>query len=162
MENYVIFVIITMSSVFGVITFTNLAFAAEDINIDSTQYIENVSDLLKSVSSEYKAGNFNYAEELAKTAYLDNFEYVESDLVKNGAGELKEEIEQMMRVELLAMIKNRASQEEIDTKIMAIDNKLTEAYAKVPEFPLGATLVLTSLVGAIIAITKLKGIKLVN
>ena len=51
--------------------------------------------------------------------------------VANGDGELKEEIEDMMRIELRDMIKNKASQQEIDAKIAAIDAKLTGAYAKV-------------------------------
>jgi hypothetical protein len=96
----------------------------------SVKYIENAAQLLNQVSAEYKKGNFTGAGELAIRAYLDNFEYVEPDLEKHGAKDLKEQIEDMMRVELRDMIKNKVSQDELDSQINATDLKLDEAMRK--------------------------------
>jgi hypothetical protein len=97
----------------------------------SKQYIENTKRLLQQVSLEYKDGNHTAAEELATTAYLDNFEFVEIDLVKHNAKALSDQIEQMMRVQLREMIKTQVSQDKIDSQIKAIDSKLDEALIKV-------------------------------
>ena len=96
----------------------------------SDKHIGITRQLLHQVSVEYKKGNFTAAGELAIRAYLDNFEYVEQDLEKHGAKDLKEQIEQMMRVELRDMIKSGVSQDQLDSKINAIDLKLTEAMRK--------------------------------
>ena len=96
----------------------------------SDKHIEITRQLLHQVSVEYKKGNFTAAGELAIRAYLDNFEYVEQDLEKHGAKDLKEQIEQMMRVELRDMIKSGVSQDQLDSQINAIDLKLTEAMRK--------------------------------
>ncbi|MGH9910598.1 MAG: PEFG-CTERM sorting domain-containing protein, partial [Nitrososphaerales archaeon] len=125
--------------------------------ITSQQYVENARQLLKQVSVEYKNGNFTGADKLAVFAYLENFEYVESDLAKNGAEDLMGQIEQMMRVELRDMIKNRVTQDKLDSHIDAIDAKLKEAYVVVPEFPVGLTVALASIVGAVVALTRIKG-----
>ena len=96
----------------------------------SDKHIGITRQLLHQVSVEYKKGNFTAAGELAIRAYLDNFEYVEQDLEKHGAKDLKEQIEQMMRVELRDMIKSGVSQDQLDSQINAIDLKLTEAMRK--------------------------------
>ena len=96
----------------------------------SDKHIEITDSLLHQVSVEYKKGNFTAAGELAIRAYLDNFEYVEQDIEKHGAKDLKEQIEQMMRVELRDMIKTGVSQDQLDSQINAIDLKLTEAMRK--------------------------------
>lgn len=151
------FVFLSMIFIAIIVT-TGFAFAEE--NKDLTTYIENARELLKQASSEYQAGNYERADELVKEAYLDNFEYVEVPLEKNGAGELKEDIEESMRLDLRDMIKNRASQDDIDAKILEIDDKLSDAYAKVPEFPFGVMLSLVSMIGIIVAVTRIRGYKL--
>jgi hypothetical protein len=113
----------------GYITlFTTTSNITEDNSSD--KHIEITRQLLHQVSVEYKKGNFTAAGELAIRAYLDNFEYVEQDLEKHGAKDLKEQIEQMMRVELRDMIKSGVSQDQLDSQINAIDLKLTEAMRK--------------------------------
>ncbi len=109
--------------------------------VSTVQYIQNVKDLLKQLSVEYKNGNFTGAEMLATTAYLDHFEHVEIELVRHNATDLKVETEQMLRVELRDMIKNRASAEQIDNHIGSINAKLDQAVTIVPEFPFGITAV---------------------
>ena len=102
---------------------------ATSIGIDTgyIKYIETAKQLLNQTSLEYKKGNSTGAEELATRAYLDNFEYIEPILEKHGAANLKEQIEQMMRVQLRNMIKDKASQEQIDSQINKIYLKLSEA-----------------------------------
>ena len=90
-------------------------------------YLQNARNLLNQTSVEYKNSNYTGAEELAIVAYLDNFEYVESELEKKGSHSLVQEIEHMMREELRDLIKNKANQTELDMHINATDAKLLEA-----------------------------------
>jgi hypothetical protein len=123
----------------------------------SADYIQNAQGLLKQVSAQYKNGSYAKAEELAGTPYLDNFEYAEADLQKHGQSELVSEIEKMMVTDLRGMIKNRASQEQIDSQISAIEAKLTQAIAVVPEFPVRAPVIVISvLVGSVIEFARMR------
>jgi hypothetical protein len=118
--------------------------------VSTLQYIQNVRDLLKQVSVEYKKGNFTGAEQLATTAYLDNFEHVEIELVRYNATDLKEETEQMLRVELREMIKNHVTSEQVDNHISSINAKLDQAVTVVPEFPIGIAAVAMASVMAVV------------
>lgn len=91
------------------------------------EYLQNTRNLLNQSLAEYKNANFTGAEELAITAYLDNFEYVEHQIEKNGSHSLVEDIEHMMREKLRDMIKEKASQTDVDLHINATDAKLVEA-----------------------------------
>ena len=90
-------------------------------------YLQNARNLLNQTSVEYKNSNYTGAEELAIVAYLDNFEYLESELEKKGSHSLMQDIEHMMREELRDLIKNKANQTELDMHINATDAKLLEA-----------------------------------
>jgi hypothetical protein len=50
---------------------------------------------------------------------------------------LKEQTEEMLRVELVGLISDRADSKQIDAKIAEINAKLDEAITVVPEFPAG-------------------------
>jgi parvulin-like peptidyl-prolyl isomerase len=52
---------------------------------------------------------------------------VEVPLVNSGHQQLKEDIEQMMRVQLRDMISQKVSADKLDAHIAAIDAKLDEA-----------------------------------
>ena len=91
------------------------------------EYLQNARNLLNQTSVEYKNSNYTGAEELATVAYLDNFEYVESELDKKGSHNLMQDIEHMMREELRDLIKNKVTQSELDMHISATDAKLLEA-----------------------------------
>jgi len=134
---------------------THIAYA-QQTKKSSTEYIENARILLKQASIEYKNGNYSKAEDIAASAYLDNFEYVESDLQKHGQSKLVSEIEKMMTGDLRGMIKDRVAQNQLDSEIAAIDAKLVQAIAVVPEFPLGTTVIIMSIVvGTFIVFTRL-------
>jgi hypothetical protein len=122
----------------------------EGNEVSTAQYIQNIRDLLMQLSVEYKNGNFTGAEQLATIAYLDNFEHVEIDLVRHNATDLKEETEQMLRVELRDMIKNRVASEQIDNHISTINSKLDQAVTVIPEFPIGVAVVAMASVIALV------------
>ena len=99
-------------------------------NIDpSIVYAETARNLLNQVSTEYKKGNFSGAEELATSAYLDNFEYVEAPLEKKGGSEIMKQLEDMMRKDLREMIKDEVPYEKLLSHINATDTKLDEAIS---------------------------------
>ena len=90
-------------------------------------YLENARNLLNQTSVEYKNGNLTGAEELADTAYLDNFEFVEDVLEEKGSHSFMEDLEHMMREDLRELIKDKADQSDLDMHINATDAKLIEA-----------------------------------
>ena len=90
-------------------------------------YLENARSLLNQSSFEYKNSNYTGAEELATTAYLDNFEHVEEELEKKSSHAFMEDIEHKMREELRNLIKDKVQQSELDVHINATDAKLVEA-----------------------------------
>ena len=90
-------------------------------------YLENARSLLNQSSFEYKNSNYTGAEELATTAYLDNFEHVEEELEKKSSHAFMEDIEHKMREELRDLIKDKAQQSELDIHINATNAKLLEA-----------------------------------
>jgi hypothetical protein len=90
-------------------------------------YLENARSLLNQTSVEYKNSNYTGAEELANTAYLDNFEHVEEELEKKSSHAFMEDIEHKMREELRDLIKDKVQQSELDIHINATDAKLVEA-----------------------------------
>lgn len=94
-------------------------------------YLENARNLLNQTSVEYKNGNFTGAEELADTAYLDNFEHVEDVLEEKGSPSFMEDLEHMMREDLRELIKDKADQSDLDMHINATDIKLAEAIDQV-------------------------------
>jgi hypothetical protein len=123
-------------------------------NVTSLQYIQNVKDLLGRVSQEYRAGNYTGAEALATTAYIDNFEQIEPELVAHNAIDLKEETEQMLRVELVSLIRDRSSPDQVDSKIDEINSRLDHAIAVVPEFPAGLAASLAALATLVVVINR--------
>lgn len=93
----------------------------------SVDYLENARGLLNQSSFEYRNSNYTGAEELATTAYLDNFEHVEEELEKKSSHAFMEDIEHKMREELRDLIKDKVQQSELDVHINATDAKLVEA-----------------------------------
>lgn len=81
---------------------------------------ENLYDVIRQLYaktiSEVQNGNYENAEELAITTYLDNFEYLESDIEKADAS-LLHTMEINMREKLRSMIHQKESSEEIEAFI---------------------------------------------
>ena len=118
-------------------TFTNqflakTTFAIENqtgVNINKldgkyVSIIQTIRSLLEQVSTMYQSGNYQKANQLAITAYLDNYEYLEAPLKKKGYGDLMKEIELLMRVNLRDAIEEKVPQELLDKIIDEINVKL--------------------------------------
>ena len=90
----------------------------------STQeYILNIKSLLNQTVSAYSANDTAKAKELATTAYLDNFEYIEEPIGE----ELSEQGEELLRERLGAQIDSNAPIEEIRQTVNATNQVLDEA-----------------------------------
>ena len=98
----------------------------EDESNKFVDYLQNARDLLNQTSIEFKNSNYTGAEELANTAYLDNFEHVEHELEEKGSPSFMEVLEHMKR-ELGDLIQDKVDQTKLDMHINATDAKLVEA-----------------------------------
>ena len=79
----------------------------EDVSNKFVDYLQNARDLLNHTSIEFKNSNYTGAEELANTAYLDNFEHVEHELEEKGSPSFMEDLGHMMREELRDLIQDK-------------------------------------------------------
>lgn len=103
--------------------------------LDGWGYIDRINELLDEVVTEYEAGNALRAKALAIEAYLDNYEFIESDIAEEDR-ELMEKIEVDMRIELVQMIDQQAASSAIESHVQAIKVDLEQARTVVvPEFP---------------------------
>jgi hypothetical protein len=94
-------------------------------NNDVLSTINNIEKLLDQTSSEYRNGNQDKAFSLATTAYLENYEYVESTIAAKDL-KLMQKIELMLRVDLRSLIQNGASEDDVDAKIDSIKTDLAQ------------------------------------
>ncbi|HYF98582.1 MAG TPA: hypothetical protein VD815_00675 [Candidatus Saccharimonadales bacterium] len=90
------------------------------------EFISVIRGLLDKTLVEYNNQNYTGAEELATTAYLDNYEYVEAPLAEIDRP-LMETTEIMMREELRQMILDQVSIEELQSHIDNINSNLDKA-----------------------------------
>lgn len=105
---------------------------------DGWAYIDRIKGILDQSVEEYEAGNATEARTLARTAYLDNYEYIEGDIAEENKP-LMEKIEQDMRVQLVQMIDDGRPVSEVKSHVEQIKTDLETARAIVtPEFPVAA------------------------
>jgi hypothetical protein len=102
------------------------AYAQEEPDRDPLALIENIRNLLNQSNTEFAKGNTTGASELADTAYLDNYEYLEGPLAEIDE-ELMEETELTIREDLSAAIEEEQSPEVISNMIKEINTSLDEA-----------------------------------
>lgn len=88
--------------------------------------INKIESILDQVSASYKRGDKDTAFSQATSAYLENYEYIESAIAAKDPKQM-EKIESMLRVELRYMIQNEEPIEDIDTKIDSIKEDLDDA-----------------------------------
>lgn len=88
--------------------------------------INKIENILNQVSSSYRSGDKDTAFSQATSAYLENYEYIESAIAAKDLKQM-EKIENMLRVELRSMIQNEDPAEDIDAKIDSIKENLDEA-----------------------------------
>ena len=114
----------TFTASFAQVNNTTSANTTSTDNEQSTQdYISNIRLLLNQTIDAYSANDTEKAKELATTAYLDNFEYLEDPIGE----QLSEEGEELLREQLGAQIDSNASIEEIKQTVNAINKVLDEA-----------------------------------
>lgn len=89
----------------------------------SADYIAKIRGLLIQVISSYEANDKVKAKELATTAYLDNFEFIEGPIGK----ELSDKGESLLREKLRDQIESNASLDEIRQNIADINALLDES-----------------------------------
>ena len=68
-------------------------------------------------------GSYDEARNLAREAYLDNYEFIEADIAEEDR-ELMEEIEIDMRVDLVKMIDDRTPASEVEEHVNMIKTNL--------------------------------------
>ena len=107
---------------------------AEDLSLSAgsesagvnAKYFSNIRTLLTNVMTEVKSGNYKQAEQHAITAYVDNFEYLETPIEKYDP-ELKGTLEIDMRENLRGMINDEKPSQAIEEYVNGILGKLEKA-----------------------------------
>lgn len=112
-------------------------------------YVSTIEELLTKANEEYAAGNKDEALRLATLAYIDNYEHLEWELAPIDE-ELIEDVEWMMREELLGLIRNDAPADQVQNKIDEILVRMDDVVAIIPEFGVLASITLS--IGLIISI----------
>lgn len=122
---------------------------AEDLSLSAgsgsasehARYFSTIRELLANVVTEVNNGNYEQADEHAITAYLDNYEYLETPIEKHDP-ELMLAIEIEMREELREMIRSEEPPAAIEEHINGILTKLDQAeelLANDPSFSQGSS-----------------------
>jgi plastocyanin len=101
-------------------------------NRKPTEIISKIRILLNQSINEYRKQNFTGAQELATSAYLDNFEFIETPLKKRDNA-LENNIEIMLREQLRQYIKDRLPLENIQQLITKIRSNLDKAEKLLPD-----------------------------
>ena len=107
---------------------------AEDLSLSAesesagvnAKYFSNIRTLLTNVMTEVKSGNYKQADQHAITAYVDNFEYLETPIEKYDP-ELKGTLEIEMRENLRGMINDEKPSQAIEEYVNGILGKLEKA-----------------------------------
>ncbi|HJS81511.1 MAG TPA: hypothetical protein VJ742_01615 [Nitrososphaera sp.] len=133
------------------------ASGSTDEGLDGWGYIDKIHELLDQSVAAYQQGSYDEARNLAREAYLDNYEFIEADIAEEDR-ELMEEIEIDMRVDLVQMIDDRKPAAEVEQHVTMIKTNLETARAIVtPEFPF-VILAIAGIMAVMIAMMRFKGI----
>ncbi len=108
------------------ISAAQLGTGTENPDNKSIAIINNIRGLLTQVMEKHKMQNYTEAEESATKAYLDNFEFIESDLAKQDQ-KLMEDTEVLLRQELRQAIKDKKSIDELQILVDKINMNLDNA-----------------------------------
>lgn len=122
------------------------------VEIDILEYFDEIERLLNESKIAYRNGDTKTAFDLATSAYLDNYEFVEGPLGEVDP-ELVLKIEIDMREKLRNMIKNNKSPDKVDAQIDMILVDLAQAKKVIPEFGTIVMLILSIAIISIIGLT---------
>ena len=98
----------------------------ESISTDNEKIYDKIEDLYGQAKIELNNNNYAKADELVTSAYLDNFEFLESDIGKSDHS-LLEKMEVNMRDQIREMIQEKKSPQDI---IVFIDGSILEDLKK--------------------------------
>ena len=93
---------------------------------ESGKIISEIRSLLNQTVQAYNRQNYEEAEALATTAYLEHFEFIEAPLAEKDEV-LMENTEVMLREQLRQLIQNKVSAEELQQHIDKINSNLDKA-----------------------------------
>src|ERR687886_836107 len=113
---------------------SHTALAQEQQKKTPAEIISKIRSLLNQTINEYRNQNFTGAQGLASSAYLDNFEFIETPLDKHDKA-LRNDTEIMLREQLRQMIKDKSPIENIQQLINNIDSNLDKAEALLTNEP---------------------------
>lgn len=92
-----------------------------------SEYISTIRSLLNQTAFSYQNNNITEAKQIATTAYLDNFEYLEKPIGK----EMADKGEDLMRIQLREQIDNREPLNHIQQTVYKINKLLDEVEKKI-------------------------------
>src|SRR5919199_3831418 len=113
---------------------SHTALAQEHQKKTPAEIISKIRSLLNQTINEYRNQNFTGAQGLASSAYLDNFEFIETPLDKHDKA-LRNDTEILLREQLRQVIKDKSPIENIQQLINNIDSNLDKAEALLANEP---------------------------
>ena len=124
-----------MASLFGLVLVSHDSILAQTDNDDQNkvnpiEIVDIIRSILNQSLTEFKAGNYTGAENLADIAYIDNYEYIE-DPVEALDKDLMEETEIMIREDFSNALENKIALEETNklfANIMINLDKIEELF----------------------------------
>jgi hypothetical protein len=94
-------------------------------DIESSEVINNIRNLLNQSIEKIKNGNYQNAETLIIEAYLNNFEFLEPEISKHDESLMKD-TEVLLREQLPNLVQGKANIEDIQKMVNNINTKLNE------------------------------------
>ncbi|MGB7559350.1 MAG: hypothetical protein WBM37_12610 [Nitrososphaeraceae archaeon] len=98
----------------------------QETGTESGEIISEIRSLLNQTIGAYRQQNYEEAEALATTAYLDNFEFIEAPLAEKDEA-LMQNTELMLREQLRQLIQDHVPIEELQLHIDKINGNLKNA-----------------------------------
>jgi len=98
----------------------------EESSVDPVTLINQIRNLLSQANTSYINQDFVGAEQTVRTAYLDNYEYLEGPLAALNP-QLMESTELLIREDLITAIQERASVEIIQAMMSVINYNLDKS-----------------------------------
>jgi hypothetical protein len=98
----------------------------QETGTESGEIISEIRSLLNQTIDAYRQQNYEEAEALATTAYLDNFEFIEAPLAEKDEA-LMQNTELMLREQLRQLIQDHVPIEELQLHIDKISGNLENA-----------------------------------
>jgi hypothetical protein len=95
----------------------------QETGAESGEIISEIRSLLNRTIDAYRQQNYEEAEALATTAYLDNFEFIEAPLAEKDAA-LMQNTEELLREQLRQLIQDHVPIEELQLHIDKINSNL--------------------------------------